>query len=300
MSDLRDFDLDPARVRASFSLAASRYDAAAILQASVRDELLDRLGLVKLQPSVVLDLGAGTGHAARQLGRRYRRSRVLAADVAEGMLHEARRQQTWWRRFDRVGADAVALPLRDASVDLVFSNLMLQWCADPLEVFAECRRVLRPGGLLTFSTLGPDTLVELRRAWTAADPAHLHVNAFLDMHDLGDALVRAGLAEPVMDVVRYTLTYAQVRDLMLDLKAIGAHNSARARPKGLTGKQTLARMIEAYELVRRPDGKLPATYEVVFGQAWAPVGAARSRTSSSGETRVPVGNIGRRKLADRD
>jgi malonyl-CoA O-methyltransferase len=301
MSDLRDFGLDRDRVRASFSRAAASYDDAAVLQASVRDELLDRLDLVRLQPGVVLDLGAGTGHAARQLGQRYRRSRVIATDVAEGMLRAARQQQTWRRRFDRVGADAVALPLRDASVDLVFSNLMLQWCADPVEVFAECRRVLRPGGLLTFTTLGPDTLVELRQAWATADPAHLHVNAFLDMHDLGDALVRAGLAEPVMDVVRYTLTYAQVRDLMRDLKAIGAHNSTRARPKGLTGKQTLARMIAAYELVRRQDGKLPATYEVVFGQAWGPVRTARSRTSADGEITVPVGNIGGRKgSADRD
>lgn len=292
---MKDFELDGARVRESFSRAASSYDEAAVLQSDVRRELLGRLDLVKLEPGVVLDLGAGTGHAARQLRRRYRRSRVIAADVAHGMLHEARRQQGWLRRFDRVGADARALPLRDAGVDLVFSNLMLQWCADPVEVFAECRRVLRPGGLLTFTTLGPDTLVELRRAWTAADPAHLHVNAFLDMHDLGDALMRAGLAEPVMDVVRYTLTYSDVRGLMRDLKAIGAHNSARARQKGLTGKQTLARMFDAYELARRPDGKLPATYEVVFGQAWVPVAAARPGSSSAGEVRVPIGNIGRRK-----
>ncbi len=286
--------LDHDVVRDSFSRAAASYDAAAVLQAQVRNELLDRLDLVKLEPEVVVDLGAGTGHATLELKRRYRGSRVVAADLAEGMLREAGRRQTLLRRFDRVGADAAALPLRDGSVDLIFSSLMLQWCPDPDAVLRECRRVLKPGGLLTFTTLGPDTLVELRRAWLAADASHPHVNTFLDMHDLGDALVRAGLAEPVMDVERYTLTYDEVRGLMRDLKAIGAHNAATGRPKGLTGKRTLGRMIEAYETFRREDGRLPATYEVVFGQAWGPVGPVRTKTADIGETRIPVGSVGRR------
>jgi malonyl-CoA O-methyltransferase len=207
------------------------------------------------------------------------------------MLKLARRRQTLLRRFARVCADASALPLRDASVDMVFSNLMLQWCNDPDTVLRECRRVLRPGGLLTFATLGPDTLIELRRAWAAAD-GHVHVNRFIDMHDLGDALVRSGLAEPVMDVERYTLTYADVRDLMRDLKTIGARNANSGRPRGLTGKGGLARMIAAYEEARC-EGRLPATYEVVYGQAWCPAEPARRRTP--GEAVVPVHSIGRRK-----
>jgi len=286
--------LDHGAVRDSFSRAAATYDAAAVLQAQIRHELLDRLDLVKLQPAVVVDLGAGTGHAALELKRRYRGSRVVAADLAEGMLREAGRRQSFLRRFNRVGTDAAALPFRDGCVDLIFSSLMLQWCPDPDAVLRECRRVLKPGGLLTFTTLGPDTLVELRRAWAAADAGHPHVNTFLDMHDLGDALVRAGLAEPVMDVERYTLTYDAVRGLMRDLKAIGAHNVATGRPKGLTGKRTLGRMIDAYESFRRADGKLPATYEVVFGQAWCPVGPLRTRVPEDGAVRVPVSSIGRR------
>jgi malonyl-CoA O-methyltransferase len=286
--------LDHDAIRDSFSRAAASYDAAAVLQAQVRDELLGRLDFVKLEPAVVVDLGAGTGHATLELKRRYRGSRVVAMDLAEGMLREAGRRQTLLRRFDRVGADAAALPFRDGSVDLIFSSLVLQWCPDPDAVLRECRRVLKPGGLLTFTTLGPDTLVELRRAWRAADASHPHVNTFLDMHDLGDALVRAGLAEPVMDVERYTLTYDEVRGLMRDLKAIGAHNAATDRPKGLTGKRTLGRMIESYETFRRADGKLPATYEVVFGQAWGPVGPVRTKIAGIGETRIPVGSIGRR------
>jgi malonyl-CoA O-methyltransferase len=289
--------LDHGAVRDSFSRAAVTYDAAAVLQSQVRDELLHRLDLVKLQPAVVVDLGAGTGRATLELKRRYRGSRVIAADLAEGMLREAGHRQSLLRRFDRIGADAAALPFRDGSVDLVFSSLMLQWCPDPDAVLRECRRVLKPGGLLTFTTLGPDTLVELRRAWEAADASHPHVNTFLDMHDLGDALVRAGLAEPVMDVERYTLTYDEVRGLMRDLKAIGAHNVATGRPKGLTGKRTLGRMIDAYEAFRRADRKLPATYEVVFGQAWGPVGPVRTRVPPGGDVRFPISSIGRRPVS---
>jgi len=286
------YDIDLARVRRSFGLSARAYDAAAVLQQRVRDELLERLDVVRLEPAVVLDLGAGTGHASLALKRRYRSSQVIALDLAEGMLREAGRRQTLLRRFRRVCGQAAALPLRDASVDLVFSNLMLQWCQDPDAVFGECRRVLKPGGLLTFTTFGPDTLVELRRAWAAADQ-RTHVNRFIDMHDLGDALVRAGLAEPVLDVERVTLTYAGVRDLMRDLKDIGAHNANAGRPRGLTGKGTLARMTAAYETFRR-DGRLPATYEVVYGQAWCPVTAPRA-ARAAGEVVVPIGKIGWRR-----
>ena len=284
--------IDGGRVRRSFGRAARGYDAAAILQSRVRTELLDRLEVVRIEPTVVLDLGAGTGHASLALKRRYRGAQVVALDLAPGMLQEAGRRQTLLRRFRRVCADAAALPLGTASVDLVFSNLMLQWCNDPDAVFRECRRVLKPGGLLTFTTFGPDTLVELRRAWAAADDGHTHVNRFIDMHDLGDALVRSGLVEPVMDVERYTLTYATVRDLMRDLKAIGAHNANAGRPRGLTGKGALERMAAEYETHRR-EGRLPATYEVVFGHAWAPVTPSRARGAPA-EVTVPIGQIGRR------
>jgi malonyl-CoA O-methyltransferase len=282
--------LEPLEVRRSFGRAAGSYDEAAVLQRRVRGELLDRLDVVRLVPDVVLDLGAGTGHASLELKRRYRRSRIVALDLAEGMLREAQRRQTLLHRFRRVCADAARLPLRDQSVGLVFSNLMLQWCNEPDRVFEECRRVLVPGGLLTFATFGPDTLRELRHAWAAAD-GQAHVNQFLDMHDLGDALVRAGLAEPVLDVERYTLTYEDVRDLTRDLKRIGAHNANVGRPRALTGKSAWQRMIAAYEECRQ-DGRVPATFEVVYGQAWAPVEGARPHRA--GETVVPLSRIGRR------
>jgi malonyl-CoA O-methyltransferase len=288
------FELDIARVRNSFSEAARRYDEAAVLQKRVRDELLDRLDVLTMRPKTVVDLGAGTGHGSTALKRRYGEARVLAVDIAPGMLVEAGRRQRLFRRFHRIAADAAALPLRDGAVDMVFSSLLLQWCNDPDQVLRECRRALRAGGVLHLSTLGPDTLVELRRAWQAADPGHAHVSRFLDMHDVGDALVRAGFAEPVLDVERYTLTYDDARDLMRDLKTIGAHNATAGRARGLTGRRTLGRMLEAYEQERR-GGKLPATYEVVFAQAWSPDRPIRSkRGAESAEVLVPLSGLRRR------
>jgi malonyl-CoA O-methyltransferase len=259
--------LDIRWVRRSFDRAAATYDAAAVLQSEVRKVLLARLDLTALDPRVVLDAGAGTGHASRALKRRYPGARVVALDFALGMLRVAAGQRTWFRPFARVCADAARLPLPDGSVDLIVSNFMLAW-ADPGLVFAECRRVLAPRGLLTFTSLGPDTLRELRAAWAQVD-AHSRVHSFLDMHEIGDAMVHAGLAAPVLDVERYTVSYIDVRGLAADLKALGTHNAAADRLKGLTSPRKFAAMQAAYERYRH-EGRLPATYEVVFGQAWAP------------------------------
>ena len=174
------YALDSPKVRRCFDRAAAGYDTAAVLQAEVRDNLLGRLDLMALTPRVVVDAGAGTGHAARALKRRYPKALVAALDLSPRMLLAAGRQQSWLRPFARVCADAERLPFADASVDLILSNLMLQWC-NPDAVFAEFRRVLAPHGLLSFTTLGPDTLRELRSAWKAVD-SHTHVNQFIDMH----------------------------------------------------------------------------------------------------------------------
>ncbi len=285
------FRLDRAGVRDAFDRASAGYDDAAVLQARTRQELLERLGPMRLEPEVVLDLGAGTGRGALALKRLYRSAAVIALDIAPGMLREARRNSRAFRRFDRICADAFRLPLQDECVDLVFSNLLLQWCDELDVVLGEIRRVLKPGGFLTFSTLGPDTLRELRSAWSAADSAS-HVNAFLDMHDIGDALTRAGFAEPVLDVSRVELTYPDVFELVRDLKAIGAHNVTSARLKGLTGKGKWRAMTLAYEAFRR-DGRLPASYEVVHGAAWG-ANARRSVTAPSGEVRIDPAAIRRR------
>jgi malonyl-CoA O-methyltransferase len=270
--DLGAYALEPGRVRRSFDRAARTYDDAAVLHAEVRKDLLQRLQLVTLVPHVVLDAGAGTGHASRALKRRYPKAQVVALDSSLQMLRVAGKQQSWLRPFERICADAELLPLRDGSVDLIVSNLMLQWC-NPDAVFAEFRRVLKPSGLLSFSAFGPDTLRELRTAWGQID-AHTHVHQFIDMHDLGDALVRNGFAAPVLDVERLTLQYLNVRKVAADLKATGAHNSTAARARGLTSPRKFAAMQAAYEKFRH-DGRLPATYEVVFAHAWAPSQAVR-------------------------
>ncbi|HEY2145463.1 MAG TPA: malonyl-ACP O-methyltransferase BioC [Steroidobacteraceae bacterium] len=281
-------------VRRSFDRAAGTYDAAAVLHAQVRETLLQRLDFTTLIPSAVLDAGAGTGHASRTLRRRYPKALVVALDASTGMLRMAARQQSWLRPFARLCADAQALPLKDGSIDLIVSNLMLHWC-NPDAVFAEFRRVLAPHGLLSFSAFGPDTLRELRDSWGEVD-SRTHVHQFIDMHDLGDALVRGGFAAPVLDVERFTLSYLDVRKVAADLKATGAHNATQGRAPGLTGPRKFAAMQAAYERFRQ-DGRLPATYEVVFAHAWVPAAAA---PATHGEASVSLEEIKRELHAARN
>lgn len=282
--------LDRSAIRRNFDRASATYDEAAVLQARVRQQLIERLAWIAFEPELIVDLGCGTGHAARALGARWPKARVVAVDFAPGMLREAARHDDA-ARFERLCADALSLPLPDACVDLLFCNLMLQWCDDLDAVFAEIARVLRPRGLLTFTTFGPDTLSELRGAWREADDDP-HVIPFADMHNIGDGLIRAGLVEPVLDVLRYTLTYPDVFALMRDLKAIGSQNATTGRPRGLTGRQKLRTVEQAYER-QRHEGRLPANYEVVFGQAWGAV--ERPDAERAGEVAIPVSAIRRRR-----
>jgi malonyl-CoA O-methyltransferase len=230
--------------------------------------------VVSAEPARVLDVGAGSGRLTGLLKKRWPKAEVVAIDLALGMLREARRHVGWFRPFRRVAGDAQALPIADASVDLVVSNLCLQWC-DLKASIHEFRRVLRPGGWLLFTSFGPDTLKELRSAWRAADErAHVHV--FLDMHDVGDAVLAQGFVDPMFDVERYTLSYPDARALMRELKAIGAGNALGERTRGLTGRSAFLRMLTAYEH-QRMEGGLPASYEVIFGQARAPQAGAPLR-----------------------
>jgi malonyl-CoA O-methyltransferase len=269
-----------AGVRRAFDRAASTYDAAAALQREIADRLLERLDYIRITPLRVLDLGSGTGYATTPLRQRYAGAHLVSLDLAASMLTRARAatEPSWFKqllspaRMDWLCADGEALPLAAASVDLVFSNLALQWC-NPMRLFAEAVRVLRPGGLLLFSTFGPDTLKELRAAFTAVD-GKPHVNQFIDMHDLGDQMVRARLADPVMDMEHLTVTYTELSALLRELKDIGAHNVLPGREQGLMGKSRWARLGEAYERFRQ-DGRLPATYEVVYGHAWKPMDAGK-------------------------
>jgi len=265
------YTLDKARVRAAFDRAARSYDAAAILQKEVRERMLARLDLIKIEPKTILDAGAGTGHASRALAQLYQGSRVVSLDIAMGMLRQSHITQPWWRKWiepspDRVCADIEQLPLAAGSMDFIWSSLAIQWCNDLDTTFAGMSRALRPDGLLMFSTFGPDTLKELRAA-TAVDSDHVHVSRFIDMHDIGDALVRNGFSSPVLDVEHFVVTYDDVMAVMRDLQAIGARNAAQGRRRGLEGKGFLRDITARYEQFRQ-EGKLPATFEVVYGHAW--------------------------------
>ena len=275
MNDI--YHLDKARVQRSFNRAARDYDAAAVLQKKVREEMLSRLDLVKLKPQTILDAGCGTGHGGLSLSKKFKAARVVALDVAPVMLHVAQANQSLIQRYLKplqpICADIEQLPLAGDSVELAWSNLAIQWCNDLDAAFTEFHRVLKPEGLLMFSTFGPDTLRELRLA--SSQDNTTSVSRFIDMHDIGDALVRAGFSAPVLDVELYTLTYDTVIDVMRDLKAIGAHNATDGRSRGLKGRGFLQKLAENYEQFRS-DNKLPATFEVVFGHAWK--GKMRDKT----------------------
>ena len=272
------YHIDKVRARASFGRAAETYDAAAILQKQVREEMLSRLDLVKLNPQTILDAGCGTGLASHALQKRFAKSQVISLDFALPMLQKTRstnpnngligqvKSLLGGAKQSLLCADIESLPLANASVGLVWSNLAIQWCNDLDAALQEFHRVLQPESLLMFSTFGPDTLKELRVA-TGGQNGTTSVSRFLDMHDIGDAMVRAGFSAPVLDVERFTLTYDDVKSVMRDLKSIGAHNATDGRARGLLGRGFLQNLEANYEQFR-VDGKLPATFEVVYGHAW--------------------------------
>ena len=262
------------QVRRSFEQAAQHYDHAAVLQREVCNRMFERLDYIKHQPGTILDAGSGTGYGTRQLTARYPQARIVALDLALSMLQVARQHTPWWQRrlsfvasnrVNYVCADWERLPLPANSVEMIWSNLTLQWC-DLERSVKEAQRVLKTGGLFMFSTFGPDTLQELRNAFHGLD-GHTHVNRFIDMHDVGDCLSHGGFADPVMDMEKITMTYPDVATLLSDLKAIGAHNVTQGRRPGLMGKTAWRSMLQRYEALRN-NGKLPATYEVVYGHAW--------------------------------
>lgn len=263
---------DKQRVRRAFDRAADSYQQFAVLQAEVCKRLLEKLDVVKISPQMILDAGTGTGSAIPSLFARYKKAQLVTLDLSENMLKKASQHGGFLRAPQAVCGDIEQLPFADDSFDLVFSSLSMQWCNDLNAALLEARRVLKPGGLYVFTTFGPDTLKELRNSWSEVDAAS-HVNQFIDMHDIGDALLRDGFSQPVMEAEFLTLTYDSVDGLMHDLKAIGANVTAGAvndeQSRGLGGKAMLQSVRQNYEQYRQ-HGLLPATYEVIYGHAWKP------------------------------
>jgi len=268
-------------VRQNFGRAATSYEKHDVLQQEVQSALLERLDFYTADPGRIVDVGAGTGRGTALLKKRYAKAEVIAIDLALPMLRAAKQHASWRKPFQRVCAEATALPLADHSADVLHSNLCFQWIDDLQALFGECVRVLKPGGLLAFSSFGPDTLKELRASWAEADQQP-HVSRFLDMHDVGDAMLAAGLRDPVLDVHRYTLTYSEPRKLLEELQGLGATNADQTRDRGLTGKARYKRMLAAYETMRL-DGRIPATWEVVTAHAWGPPPGQGRRGADGGE-----------------
>jgi malonyl-CoA O-methyltransferase len=272
--------IDKREVARAFGRAATSYDAHAALQREVMSRLDERLDLMSIRPDRIVDAGCGTGLGMGMLQARYPEAEIIGLDLALPMLQAARGQEpaqglaAFIKRLLPKGtrkafvcADIERLPLKKSSIDLVWSSLALQWVSDPEAAFRELHRVIAPQGLLLFSTFGPDTLKELRQAFADVDGGS-HVSRFLDMHDVGDMLVHAGFQHPVMEMEMLALTYADLKSLMRDLKGIGAHNAAADRARGMMGKSAWRKLERNYEAFRKA-GCLPASYEVIYGHAWA-------------------------------
>ena len=285
--------LDRGHIRRAFGRAAATYAEHAVLQAEVGERLRDRLDEVPdFAPCRILDVGCGPGGGSRALAARHPQAPIIALDLAQPMLQQAASTEAAPALL--LCADAQALPLADASVDLVHSNLCLQWCEDPGLALAEFRRVLRPGGHLLFSTFGPDTLKELRAAFARVDDTP-HVSRFIDMHDIGDALLVGGFRDPVLEREDFLLTYSDAATLMRELRAIGATNADAQRRRALTGKTHLMNVYAAYEDFRR-DGVLPATYEVVYAHAIAPEPGQPRRTPEGDVASFPIEQLRRSRV----
>jgi malonyl-CoA O-methyltransferase len=287
MSSERDSALKQKDVRRRFDRASAEFDTVDFVHATTRSGLLDRLAPMVIEPRTILDLGAATGTATRALAKSFRRARVVAVDLSRSMLEQTRRKQRWLSRVTTLQADAMALPIADQSVDIVFANQLLPWVDDPARAFSEVARVLTKDGLFLFATLGPDSLSEIRRAWAVVDSA-AHVNVFPDMHDIGDAAVRAGLRDPVLDVDRLTVTYQDSRSLFKELTAMGARNSLLQRDRSLASAKRFSAMTAALDDAR-DGGPLRLELEIVYGHCWGS-GARKA----DGEFRVAADRIGLR------
>ena len=277
------YTLDQKLLCRRYSRAARSYAKESVLQVEVANRLQERVELAGFEPDAVLDLGCGVGLAAQALGGRYPKAQIIGLDLSHAMLRHGRGDG-----INYVCGDFQSLPLQDNSVDLVFANLSLHCAIDVDQVFAEAQRVLRANGLLSFATFGPDSLQELRYAWSREDDG-IHVHRFLDMHDLGDAMIRHGFSEPVLDVDHIQMSYETPLKAMQDLKLIGETNSCVGRSPGFTGRHRFERVLRACDELKR-EGQFYSTFEIVFGQAWGRSNLNQTKYMD-GEVHVPLSAI---------
>jgi malonyl-CoA O-methyltransferase len=283
---------DRRQLQHSFGRAAAGYAEVAMLQRESESRLLEQLEVLEARvPARVLDVGSGPGRASGVMKGRWPGSEVVAMDIALPMLGQVPKHTRFWRPVRRVCGEAAKLPFADASFDLIFSNMCLQWVPDLPAALAEFRRVLRPQGLLLFTSFGPDTLVELREAYLAAGEAHPPLSPFAAIQQVGDALISAGFRNPVLERENFRLTYADAMSLLRELRAIGAGDARNGRRRGLGGRGRQARMIAAYETLRDAEGRLPSTWEVISAMAWAPEAGVPRREAGADIATFPADAI---------
>lgn len=289
MNVLQNQNTTKDKIAHCFNQAANSYDNHAVLQQEIGDRCLERLEYIKINPQTILDLGAATGFLTQKIQQRYANASIVGIDLATALLSTAKQQTS--SSIAYLGADMEQLPFIKNSFDFIFSNLSLQWCQDPKVTFKEVFRLLKPNGLFLFTTVGPDTLYELKESWRTIDPHYHHANQFLDMHHVGDGLLKTKFQDPVIDKEYFTLTYSHPKTLLKDLKATGTHAVLESTRNTLSGKNKLQAMYKAYEQFKNEDGLYPATYEIIYGHAWKPVENANKEKTSPNEWHVPVESI---------
>ena len=283
-------DLDYQAIKRTFNRTAKTYAEAAVLQNEVADRLLDRLDPIRINPAIIVDCGARTGYTTRHLKKKFTNAKVIALDLAEQHLRKTRKGLPW-KRPPAICSRYETLALADNSVDFIFSNLTLHWCGNINLMLKEFSRVLKPNGLLLFSTLGPDTLQELRISFSQ-NINKTHIHSFTDMHDLGDLLLQSQLLDPVVDMEYLTMTYSSVDSLLADLKSTGSQNALQNRSRGLMGKKHWTETKEQYHKMKDASGLIPATFEIIYGHAWKPDHQKKLRQNADiEEVVIPINKI---------
>jgi len=251
-------------IRRRFDRAAASFDDSDFVHAVTREGLAARLEPLLLEPTTILDLGSATGATGRLLRKRFKRAHIVSLDLSQRMLRQVQKQKPWFSRASFVQGDANRLPFAEAAFDMVVANQLLPFAPQPQPVFEEVARVLVPGGVFAFATLGPDSLREIARAWADVDSG-VHVTPFADMHDIGDGLVRAGMRDPVLDVDHLTVRYESTGKLFTDLTRAGARNALADRARGLAGRASFSAMSAA---LADNEGQIALELELVYGHCW--------------------------------
>lgn len=273
----------------TFNKHAQQYEQAAKIQHEIGERLFERLQYLKIKPRYILDLGCGPGHFSQRLKKHYPHAHIVGFDLAHAMLKQAKKKQGWLSKWPLVTGDMTSMPFATGIFDLVFANQVIHWSPSLPGVISELNRVMSSGGCLMFSTLGPDTFCELRQAWSKIDN-YAHTNDFIDMHDVGDVLLSERFLDPVMDMELLTAHYSTLKQLLQALKAQGVRNINSKRNPGLTGKQSWRVFEQNFSVFHTEQGKLPLTYEVVYGHAWK---GEQRRIGKGTETLIPITQLQR-------